>query len=110
MLLDIFLLAHADSGHGDLDHDHAQESDDAIIEIVDPDTDEVYQFYLGDEFDHDGQFYYVLVTIEDDPVYVIARVIEQDGESYIETLTDEENDELYDVYDKILEEAFEDEE
>ncbi|MDI9489760.1 MAG: DUF1292 domain-containing protein [Clostridiaceae bacterium] len=110
MLLDIFLLAHADSGHGDLDHDHDQESGDAIIEIVDPDTDEVYQFYLGDEFDYEGQFYYVLVTIEDDPVYVIARVIEQDGESYIETLTDEENDELYDVYDKILEEAFEDEE
>ena len=110
------LFSHSEASDGSSnydeshDHDHDHESDDAIIEIIDPETDEVYEFYLGDEFDYQNELYYVLVTIEDEPVYVIARVVEQDGESYLETLTDEENEELYDVYDKILEEAFEDEE
>ncbi|HHU53655.1 MAG TPA: hypothetical protein GXZ43_06245 [Clostridiaceae bacterium] len=94
------------------EYDEEHEFDeDAIIELVDPETDEIYQFYLGDEFDYQGDLYYVLVTVdEDDPVYVIARVVEQDGEAYIETLNDEENEVIYEVYDKILEEIFEDEE
>ncbi|MGB4610459.1 MAG: DUF1292 domain-containing protein [Saccharofermentanales bacterium] len=93
------------------DEDEDYEFDeDAIIEIIDPDTDEIYQFYLGDEFDYQGDLYYVLITVDDDPVYVIARVVEQDGEVYLETLNDDENEKIYEVYDKILEEIFENEE
>ncbi|NLJ71195.1 MAG: hypothetical protein GX328_07040 [Clostridiaceae bacterium] len=92
------------------DHDYDEFEEDMMIEIVDPETDEVYQFYLGDEFDYQDDLYYVLVTIDDDPVFVIARVVEQDGEIYIETLDDEENEEIYEVYDRILEDTFEDEE
>lgn len=90
--------------------EHPEFDEELLIEIVDPETDEVYQFYLGDEFDYQDDLYYVLVTVDDDPVFVIARVVEQDGEIYIETLEDEENEAIYEVYDKILEETFEDEE
>lgn len=104
---------HHDDGVDYDDYDEFDEDDesdeDVMIEIVDPETDEIYQFYLGDEFDYQDDLYYVLVTVDDDPVFVIARVVEQDGEIYIETLEDEENEEIYEVYDKILEEIFEDE-
>ncbi|NLM19676.1 MAG: hypothetical protein GX217_06600 [Clostridiaceae bacterium] len=105
---------HNDNGAEYDEFDEYDEGDefeeDMMIEIVDPETNEVYQFYLGDEFDYQDDLYYVLVTVDDDPVFVIARVVEQDGEIYIETLEDEENEEIYEVYDKILEETFEDEE
>lgn len=94
------------------EHDELME-EDPIIQIVDEETGESYDFFIGDEFEHNGQLYYALVPASEDDqeelVYVIGKVIEEDGEAYIETLSDEENEEVYAAYDKILEEYFEDE-
>ncbi len=101
--------------HHEHDHDMDDEffEEDALIQIEDEETGEVFDFYMADEFDYKDDLYYVLVPVSDDEdselVYVIARVVEEDGESYIETLSDEENEELYDVYDQILEESFSEE-
>ncbi len=100
---------HDHHDHGE--HNHELMEGDPVIQIVDEETGEAYDFFIGDEFEYEDQLYYALVPAADDEelVYVIARVIEEDGEAYIETLSDEENEEIYDAYDQILEEYFEDE-
>lgn len=107
-----FYLHQDDQGHSghvddnlELDHDL---DEDMVIQIVDPDTEETFDFYLGDEFEYEDNLYYVLVPVDEveEPVYAIARIVEEDGEAYIETLTAEESDEIYQAYEKILEEYF----
>ncbi len=102
-------------GH-DHDHDHEHEwmdenvdFGDSVIQIEDEESGETYDFAIADDFEYEDQLYYVLVPVSDDPeeemVYVIARAVEEDGEHYIETLSDEENETVYAVYDQILEES-----
>lgn len=88
------------------------EEEDPMIEIVDPDTGETFTFYFADEFEHEDKQYCVLVTDdEENPEYVIGRMVEdEDGESYIETLGEEEDDAVYDAYEEILAESFDNEE
>ncbi len=105
---------HGCGNHGGCSHDHDELlEEDPIIQIVDEETGETYDFFIGDEFEHDGQLYYALVPVAEDEdeelVYVIGRVVEEDGDAFIETLSDEENEEIYEAYDKILEEYFENE-
>lgn len=95
------------------DHDFMDEDvdfGDSIIQIEDEETGETFDFSIADEFEYEDQLYYVLVPVSDDPedemVYVIARAVEENGEHYIETLSDEENETVYEVYDQILEDAF----
>lgn len=84
---------------------------DPMVQIIDEETGETFDFFIGDEFEHEDQLYYVLVPAEEEPsVYVIGKVIIEDDEAFIETLTDEENDVVYDVYDQILADYFADEE
>lgn len=96
---------------------HCEESadnivdEDPMIEIVDPDSGEKFTFYFADEFEHEGNQYCVLVTDdEENPEYVIGRMVEEDGESFIETLGEEEDDEVYDAYEEILAGSFDNEE
>lgn len=108
---------HNHDHHHDHDHDHdhcchddMELEEDPIIEIVDPDTGEKFEFYYTDEFEHEDKNYAVLVTMdEENPSYVIGRIVEgEDGESYIETLDDEEGEAVYEAYEKLLAEYFED--
>lgn len=96
-------------GH-DHEHDHDCQSaeDDVIIQLVDPESGEEYEFIQADMFDFEDQEYCVLVTTdtEEDPQYLIARVVEEDGEAYVESLAEEEEDAVYEAYEKLLEEEF----
>ena len=78
-----------------------------MVQIIDDETGETFDFFIGDEFEYNEQLYYVLVPAEEEPsIYVIGKVIFEDGESFIETLTDEENEIVYDEYDRILADYF----
>lgn len=95
------------------DHHHDEEEgdfdEDMMIEIVDPETNEKFEFFFADQFEYQDQDYCVLVTDEEEPQYVIAKLVEgEDGDSYVETL-DDECDDIYEAYEKILEEEFEEE-
>lgn len=92
-------------------HEH-EEEDDPVLEIVDPETGEKFNFYFADEFEFEGNDYCVLVTMdEENPEYVIGRMVEDEkGESFVETLSDDENDAVYRAYEELLEEYFEEEE
>ena len=112
MLNNKLYLHHDNEGYSggvdDHEHKHGLTDEDMIIQIVDPDSGETFDFYLGDEFDYEDNLYYVLIPIDEakDPVYAITRVVEEDGEAFVETLTDEENEVIYEVYNKILEDYF----
>lgn len=97
-------------GH-DCCHDHEEDlfDEESMIEIVDPESGETYQFYYADEFEHEGENYCVLVTDdEESPEYVIGRLVEdENGESFVETLGEDEGDAVYDAYEAILAEEFE---
>lgn len=85
--------------------------EDAVVELEDPDSGETFKFYYSDEFEYKDKTYCVLVTeSEDNPEYVIARIVEdEDGDSYVESLDEDESDAVYEYYDKILEESLNDE-
>lgn len=112
---------HNDGDNGVAEHVHDENcgcedvelefDQDAVLEISDPETGETYEFFLADEFDFNDQSYCVLVTTdEENPEYVIARIV-PDGEDNwaIETLTEEEEEGVYDEYDRLLEEWMEEE-
>ena len=105
-----------DCGCGRHAHDHDELDDellddfdeDITVEIEDPDTGETFEFYMADQFEFEGQTYAVLVNEgQDEDEYVIGRMIDgDDGDAYIETLGEEEEDAIYDAYEEILEEYF----
>lgn len=98
----------------DCTHEHSEElfDENSMIEIVDPESGETYQFYYADEFELDGENYCVLVTDdEENPEYVIGRLVEDEsGESFVETLGEGEDDAVYDAYEAILAEEFDEDE
>lgn len=103
------------------DQDHAGEeadllesledvmADAEVIELVDEESGEAYRFYLVDEFDFKDNLYSVLMTQEQPYEYVIARVEMDNDESYLVSLEEDEEDEVYDYYEKILDEAMDEE-
>lgn len=90
------------------DEELNENEEDSIIEIEDPETGEKFSFEYADEFEFEGANYCVLVTLdEENPEYVIGRIVEgEDGDSYIETLDEEDSDAVYDAYEALLEEYF----
>lgn len=92
-------------------HDEELTEEDSIIEIEDPETGEKFSFEYADEFEFEGENYCVLVTLdEENPEYVIGRIVEgEDGDSYIETLDEDHSDAVYEAYEALLEEYFDDE-
>lgn len=84
------------------------EIDDSIITLTDTETGEQFQFEFVDSFDYEDKEYAVLLTLDEDPEMVIAQLIEgEDGDFDILTLDDEEADPIYDYYDSLLDECFE---
>lgn len=99
---------HDTSCHGD----EMLSDEDAIIELVDPESGETFEFYYADNFDFNGESFCVLVTMdEDEPEYLIARLVDDpSGDVMVETLTEEDDiDAIYDAYDALLEELFDEE-
>ena len=99
---------HDTSCHGD----EMLSDEDAIIELVDPDSGETFEFYYADNFDFKGESFCVLVTMdEDEPEYLIARLVDDpSGDVMVETLTEEDDiDAIYEAYDALLEEFFDEE-
>ena len=79
--------------------------------MVDTETGEEFEFILADDFVFDGKHYCVLVTVdEENPEWVITRVVEEDGQDALLSLDEEEYDTVYAEYDRLCSESIEDEE
>lgn len=79
--------------------------DAEMIEIVDEDG-EKYEFYVVDEFDFEDNAYCVMMTREDPFEFLIAKIEDDEsGESFLVTLEEDEEDEVYAYYDELLEES-----
>lgn len=99
--------------HGDEGHSHGDEEDSQVIVMVDSETGEEYAFEVVDHFDFEDETYTVLVTVQenDDDLaeWVIAKVVsEADGTLGLESLGEPEGDRVYEEYERILAEEFED--
>lgn len=109
------LLFSEDNGCGEGcncdDHGEFNEMSDPVLEIEDPETGETFSFLIADEFELEDDVYYVLVEDnEEAEEYFIVRLEEdEDGEAYVATLEEDEADSIYEAYDLILDEYFEDE-
>ncbi len=83
-----------------------------VVTLVDEETGEQFQFILVDNFDYKNKKYCVLVTLDDEDTEMIIaeEVTDENGEISIVTLGDEDKevDEIYDYYDSLCDEYFED--
>ncbi len=83
---------------------------DNIITLKDEETGEEFEFAYIDKFDFNNKNYCVLLTMEDDPEMVIFEEIEgEDGEITIASLDEADEDPVYDYYDSLCDEYFDDE-
>lgn len=82
-----------------------------IITLIDDETGKEISLEHVDAFEYKGNVYDVLLTItenEDDTELVFMKeVLDENGELYLESLDDEEDDEVYDAYIDIVEETLE---
>lgn len=101
------------------EHNHAEgcecegHEDSQVIVMVDSETGDEYSFEVVDHFDFEGETYTVLITVEEDDddeaEWIIAKVVsEEDGTLGLESLGDPEGDRVYEEYERILAEEFED--
>lgn len=103
----------------DHEHDHddlsledilPEDMEEFTITMADEETGEEFTFLMADDFELDGEVYVVLLSTEEDPEAVFAKVIDlEDGTEGFETLEDEEYDRVSDYYIELCE-AEEDEE
>ncbi|HHU12217.1 MAG TPA: DUF1292 domain-containing protein [Clostridiaceae bacterium] len=96
------------------DHDHDHEEDSQIIVMVDSETGEEYAFEVVDHFDFEGETYTVLITADEDEdgeaEWIIAKVIsEDDGTLGLESLGDADGDRVYEEYERLLAEEYDEE-
>ncbi|HHT44707.1 MAG TPA: DUF1292 domain-containing protein [Fastidiosipila sp.] len=111
MLKNWFLYQADDGASG---HSHADDDDSQIIVMVDSDTGEEYAFEVVDHFDFEDETYTVLITVQenedDEAEWIIAKVVsEDDGTLGLESLGDPDGDRVYEEYERILAEEFDDE-
>lgn len=105
------------------EHNHEEEADfelndilpenleEYTITMADEETGEEYTFYMADDFEMDGQVYVVLLSVDEDPEAVFAKVVPmEDGNDGFETLDDEEFERVADYYDELCAESSEDDE
>lgn len=91
---------------GDLDNEEM----DNIVQLKDEETGEEFEFAYVDNFEFNDKTYCVLLTLDDDPEMVIFEEIEdEDGEITIASLDEEDEDPVYDYYDSLCDEYFDDE-
>ncbi len=84
---------------------------DNVVTLKDEETGEEFQFAYIDNFDFNDKKYAVLLTMdEEDPEMVIFEEIEDaDGEITIASLDEADEDAVYDYYDSLCDEYFDDE-
>ena len=84
-----------------------------IVSLVDEEPGEEMEFALVDGFDYKDKSYSVLVTVtdnEEEAEMVIMEEIEgENGEILLASIDENIEDEIYDYYDQLCDEYFEDE-
>lgn len=84
-----------------------------IVTLVDEETGEEMEFALVDGFDYKDKSYSVLVTVtdnEEEAEMVIMEEIEgENGEILLASIDENIEDEIYDHYDELCDEYFDDE-
>ena len=84
-----------------------------IVTLVDEETGEEMEFTLVDGFDYKDKSYSVLVTAtdnEEEAEMVIMEEVEgENGEILLASIDEEIEDEIYDYYDQLCDEYFDDE-
>ncbi|MCR5529176.1 Protein of unknown function [Oscillospiraceae bacterium] len=84
-----------------------------IVTLVDEETGEEMEFALVDGFDYKDKSYSVLVTAtdnEEEAEMVIMEEVEgENGEILLASIDEEIEDEIYDYYDQLCDEYFDDE-
>ena len=84
-----------------------------LVTLVDEETGEEMEFALVDGFDYKEKSYSVLVTVtdnEDEAEMVIMEEVEGDnGEILLASIDEGLEDEIYDYYDQLGDEYFDDE-
>ena len=91
---------------------------DRVIELKDEETGEVTKAIVESTFLFNGSTYVVLIVDtdekdEDDALisaYVIMKFVDKDGEVLLENLPEQEEDVIYDYYDKLCDELYGDDE
>lgn len=84
-----------------------------IVTLVDEETGDEMQFALVDGFEYKERNFAVLLTVEeneDESEMLILEEVEADGgDVMLASLSEEEEDEIYDYYDQLCDEEFDDE-
>lgn len=79
------------------------------IVMEDEETGEEYKFFMADDFDFEGEVYVVLLSVEEDPEAIFAKMVTlEDGSEAFESLDDEEFERVADYYVELCEETSED--
>lgn len=87
------------------------EDRDYIVELEDQETGERVSFVLADRFELNGSSYVVLITDEDEDeaeMVIMEETEEEGGEVLLKTLDEDKEDVIYDYYDDLCDEMFED--
>ncbi len=89
------------------------EERDSIIEIEDSETGEKMEFIYADQFELNGKAYAVLLTNEeneeDTEMIIMEQVEGDDGEIMLQTIDEDKEDIIYDYYDELCDQLFDDE-
>lgn len=83
---------------------------DSIVQLEDNETGEIIEFIYADTFDLNGKTYAVLLTNvekEEDMEMVIMEEYEgEEGEIMLKTIDEDKEDIIYDYYDDLCDELF----
>lgn len=105
------------------EHDHEHDHDELVLNdilpedieeytivMADEETGEEFTFYMADDFEYEGNVYVVLLSMDEDPEAVFAKVVDMgDDTEGFETLDDEEFERVSDYYIELCEAEQEDE-
>lgn len=83
-----------------------------IIELIDEETGNKVEYAVVDGFEYKDRLFSVLLSVEeneDETMMAIFEELEENGEVILASLSEEEEDEIYDYYDQLCDEEFEDE-
>ena len=96
------------------DNNMNNNNEDSIIQLQDSETGEMIEFIYADRFELNGKEYAVLLTNEDDEkeceMIIMEQVEGEDGEVMLQTIDEDKEDIIYDYYDQLCDELFEDDE
>ena len=85
---------------------------DSIVQLEDNETGEIIEFIYADTFDLNGKTYAVLLTNvekEEDMEMVIMEEYEgEEGEIMLKTIDEDKEDIIYDYYDELCDQLFDD--